>query len=929
MMDGKTATILAIVLLTASTATGTVLEEFCPVQCHCGYKSLDFFVDCSGLGLTELPHFPEINIQILDLSENAFTSVPVGLSQFTDLRYLDLSSNHISTIAANSLDGLSSLKQLNVANNNISNWADISPNELLQKTLFLEELSLAENQFTSFSSNDISLVMISASLKYLDLSNCKITKVSGKEVIQGLINLEHLKLNGNPIHGISDMTSTSLKTLDLSNCKLSTLQPTALNGLEALGYVNLAKNYRLSLSTHGIVTSQTLKRINLSNCNMDSIDLDGFPNLMTVILRGNMIRQLTRESFAWNLLLENIDLSSNAISSVQSEAFRGLTHLKNLDLSFNMIKQLDGKVFKDNELLTHINLSRNYLWRLVRITAPSLIHLNMSWCEILAFDSDALAGMPSLVDLDLSGNLLFEIPDRVMSDSLQTLDLSMCRITTIKNTTFSRLPALLRLNLSGNRFTTPFRIDYFDDNPYLSEIWLGDNPWRCDCRSSDFFHFYVFLTEPPRRISDRKHLRCTSPEDFYGATWEAACRSVWYPQDVMGTTERIWTYFMLAILAFFGFFCIYSLVRRCIDSRRKMVAERERQENIQEMREIARDNQLRMRQEAQLNAPDLRESRPPAYEDAILLPKLDAASFASLDELLFRGKRKKKRRQRQSTEDVQTHANEVEEDVALRPENRSRSENVLSVRGTVYQEPTDTLNREQHSPIYQRPTSGTVVTATVVANVHASPTGSRASHPVQPSTIPETELHYHSTDILEALNNTRTSNSIASRSLGQPSLSPGPCQSTEQIQNFNDRSYENSPYAPRKVKPLQHLNPNGSIEEITDFEDKESSPYTKRRLNHMASFKGDRQRPALPARPPPVVQQSASPNDDTLEILVVEDYYSKEQHKGDLDEYALLTDEDVRKPTSTSGGKNEGTGTESSDSSSIEVIPISREKVIP
>ncbi|XP_058835670.1 uncharacterized protein LOC131692569 [Topomyia yanbarensis] len=925
-MYGKLAAIFIALLLTSSMITCLKSEEFCPEQCHCGYESVDFFVDCSGLGLSELPHFPQTDVQILDLSENMFTSVPAELSQFSKLRYLDLSSNLISDLPPHSLEGLSSLKQLNLATNNISNWANIFPNELLRKTLFLEELSLAENPFTSFSSNEVSLVLVSASLKYLDLSNCKITKISGKEVIQGLVNLEHLKLTGNPIHGISDMTSSSLKTLDLSSCKLSSLQPTALSGLESLGYINLAKNHRLSLSAHGNVTSQSLKRINLSNCNMDSIDLEGFPNLMTAILRGNMIRQLTRDSFASNQLLENIDLSYNAINSVQNDAFRGLKHLKNLDLSFNMIKQMDAKIFKDNELLTHINLSRNYLWRLQRLTASSLIHLNVSWCEILAIDADALGAMPSIVDLDLSGNLLFEVPDSTASDSLQSLDLSMCRITTIKNSTFSGLPALLRLNLSGNRFTTPFRIDFFDDNPYLSEIWLGDNPWRCDCRNSDFFHFYVFLTEPPRRVSDRKQLRCTSPEDFYGATWEAACRSLWYPQDVMGTTERIWTYFMLAILAFFGFFCIYSLVRRCIDSRRKMVAERERQENIQEMREIARENQLRMRQEAQLNAPDIRESRPPAYEDAILLPKLDAASFASLDELLLRGKRKKKRRQRQSNDDVNTNTNEEEDNVDLRPGNRSRSENVLSVRGTVYQEPTDTLNREQHSPIYQRPTSNRVVTATVVANVHASPSESRVSHQVQQSTTPVEELHYHSTDILQALNSTSTSSPAASRSLVvsslQPPHSPGPSQSVEQIHNFDERSYENSPYAPRKVKPLQHLNPNGSIEEITDFEDNDSSPYAKRRLNHMASFKGDREKPPLPTRPPPTVQQMLHDNDDELEILVVEDYYTREQPKGDLDEYALLTDEEVRKPAS-SDGKN---GTESSDSSSIEVIPISKEK---
>ncbi|XP_065078883.1 insulin-like growth factor-binding protein complex acid labile subunit [Ochlerotatus camptorhynchus] len=920
MQEANSLKVGFLLLVLFSLAPNCKSVEFCPSECHChhDHDSNDFYVDCSGLGLTELPHFPDTNVQILDLSENLFTFIPPDLSQFSNLRYLDMSSNLISSLPPQSLEGLKSLKQLNLSKNNISNWANLYPNEFLTNTPFLEELSLAENQFTSFSSNDISLVLFSPSVRYLDLSNCKITKISGKEVILGLSSLETLKLNGNPIHGISDIKSDSLKTLDLSNCRLGTLQPTALSGLTSLAYVNLARNYKLSLSMHGNVTSSSLRRINLSLCNMDSIDLGGFPNLKTVILRGNMIRQLTRESFAANPLLENIDLSSNSINLVQNDAFRLLMHMKTLDLSFNSIPRIDGRTFKDNEMLTQINLSRNYIARLQRIVASSLAHLNMSWCEILSIDADALGAMPSLIDLDLSHNLLYEDPSNIASETLQTLDLSMCRITSIRNTTFSRLPALMKINLAGNRFTTPFRVEYFENNPYLSEIWLGDNPWRCDCRENGFLEFYLFLTEPPRRANDHKHLRCTSPEDFYGATWEAACRSVWYPQDIMGTTEKIWTYFMLAILAFFGFFCLYSSIKRFIDSRRKIAAENERQENIQEMREVARENQLRLRQEAQLNAPDVRESRPPCYEDAIQLPKLDAASFASLDELLLRGKRKKKRRHRQSTGEEGTDADDENDRAELRPNNRSRSENVLSVRAVVYQEPTDAVDRE-NSPIYDRPTSNRIVSA----NVPVTPSG-------QPN---EPELHYHSTDILRT-NRPSTSSPTSSRSITvsvhQPTSS-APSRSTDPIQDLNSRSYENSPYAKRKVKPLQHLNPNGSIEEITDFEGYESSPYAKRRIQHMASFKGDRDRPPLPARPPPSsVQQLLQDSDDEDEpaIKVVDDYFKPEQAIVDLDGYAVVTEEDVRRNLLDQGQRSERTRADanSSDSSSIEIIPSHSKK---
>lgn len=73
------------------------------------------------------------------------------------------------------------------------------------------------------------------------------------------------------------------------------------------------------------------------------------------------------------------------------------------------------------------------------------------------------------------------------------------RLSSIENRTFSTFPELSRLNLAGNRLTTTFRKEYFANNQYLNEIWLGDNPWRCECdkKSSEF---YQYLTDRPPRV---------------------------------------------------------------------------------------------------------------------------------------------------------------------------------------------------------------------------------------------------------------------------------------------------------------------------------------------------------------------------------------------------------------------------------------------
>lgn len=77
-----------------------------------------------------------------------------------------------------------------------------------------------------------------------------------------------------------------------------------------------------------------------------------------------------------------------------------------------------------------------------------------------------------------------------------------------------------------------------------------------------------------------------------------------------------------------------------------------------------------MQQEAQRDAPDPRETRPPCYSDAIRMPRLDG-SFASLKDF---GKNRRNRK------DHEEH--EEEEEVPLR-RNRCRSEEVLSMRSII------------------------------------------------------------------------------------------------------------------------------------------------------------------------------------------------------------------------------------------------------
>lgn len=85
----------------------------------------------------------------------------------------------------------------------------------------------------------------------------------------------------------------------------------------------------------------------------------------------------------------------------------------------------------------------------------------------------------------------------------------------IRNETFQGFPELSRINLAGNRFTTPFRVEYFNDNTYLQDIWLGDNPWRCDCQTNGFYEFFVFVTQVPSKVDIFSHFKSDKTKIFF------------------------------------------------------------------------------------------------------------------------------------------------------------------------------------------------------------------------------------------------------------------------------------------------------------------------------------------------------------------------------------------------------------------------------
>lgn len=114
----------------------------------------------------------------LDLSNNKLTEFPSNLRDFPLLKSLDLSNNQITSVPELALDECTSLQYLYLNSNNISSWSDINPNTVLKPAISLESFSMSDNPLASFTTVDHSFILVSSSLKLLDLSRCQFTRIT-------------------------------------------------------------------------------------------------------------------------------------------------------------------------------------------------------------------------------------------------------------------------------------------------------------------------------------------------------------------------------------------------------------------------------------------------------------------------------------------------------------------------------------------------------------------------------------------------------------------------------------------------------------------------------------------------------------------------------------------------------------------------------
>uniref|UniRef100_A0A663F164 Leucine rich repeat containing G protein-coupled receptor 5 n=1 Tax=Aquila chrysaetos chrysaetos TaxID=223781 RepID=A0A663F164_AQUCH len=295
--------------------------------------------------------------------------------------------------------------------------------------------------------SDLGLTAVPANLSvftsYLDLSMNNITKLPSNPV-HNLRFLEELRLAGNGLTYIPKGAFAglfSLKVLMLQNNQLRQVPTEALQNLRSLQSLHLHNNRIYSLGKKCFDGLHSLETLDLNYNSLDEFPtaIRTLTNLKELGFHSNNIKSIPERAFVGNPSLITIHFYDNPIQLVGKSAFQHLPELRTLTL--NGASQITE--FPDLTGTT------------------SLESLTLTGAQITSLPKSACDQLPNLQVLDLSYNLLEDLPCFTACRKLQKIgyvifhsfscrDLAWNKIKIIHPNAFSSLPSLIKLDVSSN-----------------------------------------------------------------------------------------------------------------------------------------------------------------------------------------------------------------------------------------------------------------------------------------------------------------------------------------------------------------------------------------------------------------------------------------------------------------------------------------------
>ncbi|XP_067393809.1 oligodendrocyte-myelin glycoprotein [Emydura macquarii macquarii] len=361
----KTSPCLLVLLI----FTPTVLC-ICPSTCTCSGNNRN--VDCAGRNLTSLPHELQANITYLNLSFNHLVDLDHQLTQFTNLRTLDISCNWFKNIPAHLPK---SLWEIYATGNNIKviqkldtayQWnlkvLDISRN-MVERAVLINN-TLSSLKFLNLSSNKLWTVPTNMpyNIETVDLSNNFLTQILPGTLMR-LLHLTNIYLHNNKFTYIPDKAFDQLFQLQVItlynnpwSCNDKQNIPYLLKWVKETSAIVIGSpcpNQTMSwTNTTPLLTIPLVTDTNLMGKGIKAVDTNGSPmatepiqvtkireqfRANEVTLSANLSQTVLFTSTDRPLLLYPEDLTTRKISSHEAAATHTIYIKESTDVNSSMM----------------------------------------------------------------------------------------------------------------------------------------------------------------------------------------------------------------------------------------------------------------------------------------------------------------------------------------------------------------------------------------------------------------------------------------------------------------------------------------------------------------------------------------------------------------------------------------------------------------
>uniref|UniRef100_T1GD01 TIR domain-containing protein n=1 Tax=Megaselia scalaris TaxID=36166 RepID=T1GD01_MEGSC len=449
-------------------------------------------VNCMESSELEIFQFkPATNLYATQQFENYWSHSFSGL---TSLKILNVSNNQLEMLTGDVFKNNKNLKEIHLQNNNLFDL----PEGIFHGLEQLLIIDLSENQLTSHHINSSTFLGL-IRLVVLDMGNNALTRID-KDTFKDLSFLQILDLSNNSIGHIESGTFLplfNLHTLNLAENRLHILNNEMFNGLHVLSKLTLSNNLITAIESQVFHNCSDLKDLSLASNQLNEVPLavQDLKLLKTLDLGENQIATIANGTFKNLDNLTGLRLIDNHLVNITVGMFANLPNLNVLNLAKNRIRSIERGAFDENIRIEAIRLDKNFLSDIDGIfaTLTSLLWLNLSENHLDWFDFAFIPENLKWLDihgnyinvLDASHNRIAEIGPMSIPNTIEVLFINNNMISTIAPNTFVNKVKLGRVDLYANLLSkiqlNSLRVAPVLNDEHTPEFYLAGNPFECDC----------------------------------------------------------------------------------------------------------------------------------------------------------------------------------------------------------------------------------------------------------------------------------------------------------------------------------------------------------------------------------------------------------------------------------------------------------------